>query len=209
MTITKPSPAGSAPWERQQGESSQAYSAFRHFLDAGELRQLKSTASAMERSTRLIEKWAHNYRWHDRVLAWDQFTSRLDAAERRQKIAAMRRKHAGLAADLLQKVGEAIKTLDADDLSAGNIIKMLEKGTAVERLALEEPTHAASQPTAAEVNVTIDQRQVNIDVDRAELATYLDAHPEKIPQVVAIVEKLLNQPPELPSREEKDVTPAG
>jgi len=205
---TTTSPLGSAPWERQRGESSIAYACFRHFLDAGDLRQLRSTAEAMHRSERLIQRWAHDYRWHDRVLAWDQYTARLDAAEQRQKVKAMRRKHAGLASALLDKVRDAINGLDPEDLSAGNVIKMLEKGALVERLALEGdlPTQTPAMPDVT-VNVGIDNRQVHIDQERAELAEYLNAHPEKIPTVVKVIESLIQNPPEL-STTEKNVTPS-
>ena len=49
-------------WERQTGESYQAFAAFQTYLTTAE-RSYPKVARALQKSTTLIKRWAKKYRW--------------------------------------------------------------------------------------------------------------------------------------------------
>lgn len=46
------------------------------------------------------------------------------------------------------------------------------------------------------VEVTVDKRQLHVDTQQSKLAAYLEEHPERIPDAMAVIERLLTTHPE-------------
>jgi hypothetical protein len=59
------------PWDRQPGESSPAFEAFRVYRDAGPRRSLRRVAADVRKSRSLIFRWSSSHGWVARVEAWD------------------------------------------------------------------------------------------------------------------------------------------
>lgn len=57
-------------WERLNGESEQAYSAFKIFLQM-ESRTISAVGKKCGKSRNLIDRWAKKYFWRERADAWD------------------------------------------------------------------------------------------------------------------------------------------
>lgn len=207
MALTStPSTFDSSPWDRQGSESATAYFAFAFYRDASEDRQLKATADATGHGYSQIRKWAARWNWAERTLAFDHYMQRLDLVERRRANQEARRRHARLANQALEKIAERLQTMSADDLSTEQIIKWLDIATRVESKALE--LAPADAPTAAiDLDINIDARSL-IVAPRAELAAYLDKHPERIPDIIPVVQKLLAEGTEVLREGEKNVTPS-
>jgi hypothetical protein len=74
-------------WERQNGESVQAYAAFQAFRDAGPDRSLKAAALAVGKSIQMIKQWSGPKNWLSRAAAYDAHLEqvRLQERDRREK----------------------------------------------------------------------------------------------------------------------------
>lgn len=74
-------------WERQDGESAQAYRAFQAFRDAGPGRSLDATRMDVKLSIQMIKRWSGKHDWLSRAAAYDAHLEkvRLKERERREK----------------------------------------------------------------------------------------------------------------------------
>ena len=59
------------PWERQKGESAQAYEAFSIYLGMGAERSLSAVAKQLSKSLPLIKRWSREKEWQERIRAYD------------------------------------------------------------------------------------------------------------------------------------------
>lgn len=201
------------PWERQRGESARAYDAFEHYRDYGPERTLKVTAAAKKKAIRLIERWSSDHHWASRVLAYDQYTSKIKLAQRRRKIEKAQDKAYLAGERLVDRALDALAEVDVDDLSTDQIMKWLDTGAKLQRQALEAFAERV-QHDPMQVNVAIDNRELHIDGagrPRSALAEYLDRHPDRIPVITEMLERAQNNDPMLlpepTTKESKDVTP--
>lgn len=58
-------------WERQPGESTQAFEAFRTYRDLGLKRSNKAVSDTLSKSRQLISRWKATWNWDERVRAYD------------------------------------------------------------------------------------------------------------------------------------------
>lgn len=72
-------------WERQKGESEQAYYAFALYRDQDTPRGYAAVVSELSKSRTLITRWASKWFWRERTRAWDRF---LEEQVRREQIKA-------------------------------------------------------------------------------------------------------------------------
>lgn len=107
------------PWERQPGESRQAFRAFSLFLAAEPPRTLPSVARAYAASLPLIKRWSQHWRWAEREEAWSRRVQqertdaqlavvRAEAAELERQRAALRQQEQTLAHGIFQRVAEML-----------------------------------------------------------------------------------------------------
>jgi hypothetical protein len=69
------------PWDRQKGESRQAFEAFGVYRDLGLHRSLVRTAQELGKNKALISRWSAKWRWVARVDAWDHEVQRREDEE--------------------------------------------------------------------------------------------------------------------------------
>lgn len=74
-------------WDRQRGESEQAYYAFSVYRDQASPRGYSRVVSELSKSRTLITRWASRWYWRERTRAWDQFQEEI---VRREQIKATR-----------------------------------------------------------------------------------------------------------------------
>lgn len=139
------------PWERQQGESAQAFEAFSIYLNLGTDRSLKAVAQQLSKSLPLIKRWSREKQWQERIRSYD---NELEKEARKKAIAdrkAMTERHIGIAMQLQKKALEALGSLSAEDMSAKDVKEFIKMATDLERLnrTLEEESAKArdSGPT--------------------------------------------------------------
>ena len=131
-------------WERQEGESVQAFEAFRLYRDmgvngdiTGAKRVLQKVADELQKSYTLIRRWREAWNWEERVRAYDNYIDEQarKAAEHEKK--KMLRRHASMAMQLQAKALEALTKLDPDLMSPKDIKEYIRTAVEIERLTRE------------------------------------------------------------------------
>lgn len=128
------------PWERQKGESAQAYEAFSIYLGMGAERSLSAVAQKLSKSLPLIKRWSREKEWQERIRAYD---NDIEKQARKKAIAdrkAMTKRHIGIAMQLQKKALEALDRLLVEDMTPKDIKEYIKMATDLERLnrTLEE-----------------------------------------------------------------------
>lgn len=136
------------PYSKRKDESSEAFQAFACYRDMGTGRSHVAVAQELGKSDQLISRWSRKFHWVKRVHAWDAELDRRKRIVDLKQIEVMRRRQIKTALAmqdlgnielwrLLKRAKEA-KTKDGV-VDATTIIKLLEKGTTLERLNRGEP----------------------------------------------------------------------
>ncbi|MEV7936636.1 hypothetical protein AB0O82_10875 [Kitasatospora sp. NPDC088264] len=161
------------PWERQDGESAQAFEAFATYRDMGPARSTAKVARELGKSGSLTDRWSRSYAWVLRASAWDREQDRVFLAEQRQARRDLARRHARLAQAFLSKAVARLQTLDPRELSPGDLLRYFQVAADIERRAIgDEPAALPEQPDtdgldAAEL--TDEERRARMDQLRREL----------------------------------------
>lgn len=145
------------PWERQKGESAQAYEAFSIYLGMGAERSLSAVAKKLSKSLPLIKRWSREKEWQERIRAYDNDVER----QARRKAVAARKdmvdRHIGIAMQLQKKALQALGSLSVEDMTPKDIKEYIKMATELERLnrTLEEEGAAAKDDGPAQLADTI------------------------------------------------------
>lgn len=122
------------PWERQQGESTKRFEAFQRYRDMSN-RSISQVARDLSKSRQLIQRWAGENNWHERVAAWDAEQDRIARQAQTDEIKKMRKRHADLASAMLVKAAKALKNLSEEEINGMTISKMVETASKLERIS--------------------------------------------------------------------------
>lgn len=85
------------PWERQPGESPQAYGAFQQYRDAGLQRSIRKLALAGVKDRKRLGRWSSQWGWVNRAELYDLMLERERIASRVEGVKEMEKRHAQLA----------------------------------------------------------------------------------------------------------------
>lgn len=130
--------AQTQPWERQPGESAQAFEAFAMYRDMGVTRSHGKVAQRLGKSVQLMNRWSRRWSWVTRADAWDREQDRLwrlEQAEARREIA---RKHLRVGAAMMSKAVQRLQTVDPDKLTPNELERWLRTAAEMERVAAGE-----------------------------------------------------------------------
>lgn len=180
------------PWQRQAGESRQAFAAFRRYLEAGPTRRVTDVAAECNRSPSLLFRWSARWSWVARAEAYDDEQVAIFDAERVEAIRAMSRRHAAIARLAIARVAEALQNVDPQALTPGELIRWLDVAARVEREALGVPrtlelTGAGGGPVAVAAEVTEltdEERRARLLGLRREIDSRLGEQPLPQPAVL-------------------------
>jgi len=123
------------PWERQEGESTKAYEAFSEYRDMGTQRSLSKVAEKLQKSETLMGRWSSLYKWRERATKWDDEQNRIAREAQLDEIKKMRKRHADLASAMLVKAARALQRIPEDEIKAGDVSRMVETASKLERLS--------------------------------------------------------------------------
>lgn len=125
-------------WERQKGESEQAWQAFTIYLQQ-EKRNLKAVADELHKSYTLIRRWKDTWFWEDRVVAYDNELLRESLEKAKKARRTMYSNHAGAGQRLVKYAVEALelkqKAQKPENMSFKDIREMIKIGAELERLS--------------------------------------------------------------------------
>lgn len=122
------------PWEMQTSDTLKSWEAFVVYRDM-ENRSLAKVAKALGKSNTIIERWSAKHNWQERITAWEAEQDRLLRIEMQRGIGKMRKRHADVAVELLEKAAGALKMIPEDEIKASDISRMVEVATKLERIS--------------------------------------------------------------------------
>lgn len=122
------------PWERQPGESEQAFEAFKIYRDLGVKRSNAEVCKQLSKSRQLISRWKSKYEWDERVRAYDNDLEKQQHAEAVKNLKDMTGRHIKIAMSLQRKALEALDKLKVEDMTPKDIKEYIKMATELERL---------------------------------------------------------------------------
>lgn len=129
--------ADTTVWERRQHESTRAYGAFRLYRDLPPARRdIARVAEQVGISVRRAREWAVDWQWRERTTAWDDACHRIEDRERLEEIRSMHAMHRRAGRAAIDKAVAALELLDAGEMPASAVARLLELGARLERSTL-------------------------------------------------------------------------
>lgn len=122
-------------WERQPGETTKQFEAFAIYRDMGMDRSLSKVARELSKSKQLLTRWSSANNWVDRCEAYDVEQDRLLRAQQQKDIKNMRKRHAKIAEAMLIKAANALKAIPDEEVKAGDISRMVDIASKLERIS--------------------------------------------------------------------------
>ncbi|WP_019548615.1 hypothetical protein [Streptomyces sulphureus] len=164
------------PWEQQPGETPKKYGQFITYRDLGRARTLPRAAELLQRHPVTVRKASAEFRWLERAEAYDRHLDKLYEAtwlEERRKAAEADARILGAA---IGKVAQRLPSLNAQEMSAGDVIRLMDVAMRHRRALFGDPTETivvtseAASPLAGKLEefagLPVDQRNARL----AELA---------------------------------------
>ena len=129
-------------WERLDGESSAAFTAFCAFRDYGPERNIRKAVDSIgndeairARRYRVWRNWSAQFRWRERAADFDRYTEKLKQTELRKTIEAQGEQHRKVTGKMLEVVSKKLDLMDPAELSQGNLTEWVETAIKAEREA--------------------------------------------------------------------------
>jgi hypothetical protein len=121
-------------WERQPGESVQAFEAFRIYRDMGLKRSNHAVSEQLSKSRQLISRWKAAWKWDERARAYDNALEREAHREAVKDLKDMTSRHIRISVQLQNKALEALQRMNVEDMSPRDIREYIKLATDLERL---------------------------------------------------------------------------
>lgn len=128
------------PWERQPGESQRKHGQFVTFRDLGRTRTLTEAAQRLTLAYGHVRNLASEFRWRERVEAYDSHLDRQYEAmwlQERRKAAETDAKILGAA---IGKLAQRLQTINAAEMSVGDFIRLMDVAMRHRRVLFGDPT---------------------------------------------------------------------
>lgn len=122
------------PWERQKGESAQAFEAFTTYRDMGPERSQQAVSRKLAKSRQIISRWSSQWNWLERVRAYENELEKEARARAVKDCKEMTDRHINIAMQLQEKALEALGALSVDKMSPKDIKEYIKMATDLERL---------------------------------------------------------------------------
>ena len=144
-----------APWEKQDGESTQAFEAFSEYRDMGPKRSHAKVSAKLGKSTALLNRWSRRWKWVERVSAWDRELDKKNREAQIEAIKEMSERHTKEAMMFQQKVLERLRELKPSELSPNDMARWFEAAVKIERLSRGETTEILKQEHSGDIEFEI------------------------------------------------------
>ena len=158
-------------WERLQGETSAAFSAFCAYRDFGLERNIRKAVESVEKDVtaqgkkyKVWRNWSTQYRWRDRAADYDKYIERLKQAEMRKTIEAQGEKHREVTKKMLDVVSKKLDTMNPAELTQGSVTEWVQTAIKADREA-EQFADANCFGVSASRNSGLKQGELNFVSD--------------------------------------------
>lgn len=142
-------------WERQAGESMQAFEAFKVYRDLGIKRSNQEVCRRLSKSRQLITRWKAAWKWDERVRAYDHSLEKEAHAEAVKNLKDMTSRHIRISVQLQNKALEALQKMDVEDMSPRDIREYIKLATDLERLNRSTAAMESDSETVESTSVEI------------------------------------------------------
>jgi hypothetical protein len=138
-------------WERLEGESGAAYTAFCVYREFGPERNIRKAASVscagtdgeaagntvvhIAKKYRTWRQWSMHFQWVKRAGDYDQYLDRMKQTEISKSIEEQVKVHRMVTGKMLQVVNKKLDLMDPSELSQGNVTEWVETAIRTEREA--------------------------------------------------------------------------
>ena len=119
-------------WDRQQGESTKGYAAFRLFRDMGPMRKL-ADVDVVGTTSRTVRQWSYDHDWWARAAAWDDLVHMEEDRQRLEDLREMHDTHQRAGRMALTLAMEAMAKIQPEDITPTAAAKLLDLGARLER----------------------------------------------------------------------------
>ncbi len=123
------------PWERQIGESGQAYEAFAVYREAGKSRTVSAVVKQLGKSRSLLDRWKARWDWEARAAAYDNDIERQAKEQAVKGRKTMLDRHTKIAMQVQTKALQALQRLDVDKMTPKDIKEYIKMATELERIS--------------------------------------------------------------------------
>ncbi|MCM1167696.1 MAG: hypothetical protein NC401_17050 [Ruminococcus sp.] len=120
-------------WERQPGESAQAFEAFDLYCKMGEERSIRAVGQRLDKSRTQIGKWSSRWNWVSRARDYDNEIKRQEIQAEKKAFQTMRKRQIGMAVQFQKKAFEALQNLPIEALTPKDIKEFMKLGAEMER----------------------------------------------------------------------------
>lgn len=120
-------------WERQPGETVQAFEAFDLYCKMGDERSIRKVAQKLTKSDTLIKRWSSQWNWVNRSRDYDNELKRKEVKEQKKAYQAMQKRQIGIAVQFQKIAFDALKILPKESLSPKDIREFMKIGAEIER----------------------------------------------------------------------------
>ena len=165
-------------WEQQPGETAGSFGYFAIYRDMRypkapdgtditdgsvpfQKRSLRKLAAAVGVNFRNITRINEKNNWQKRVEAYDAHVDRTVREANEAAIVKMRTEHALLAQQMIRKATKRLLTIPEDQISAAELVRMVDVAVKVERLSRGESTENQAVTHNGEVEV---KRETGLDL---------------------------------------------
>jgi len=141
-------------WERQDHETARAFEAFCAYRDYGPARSVTKVVQGCHGtlgSESLFHKFSMKYDWVYRCEQYDRHVEHLRYQEMRQYEAEMAKRHVEQAKRLQIQALAALERIDPSQLTPSDVLRYLEVGMRLERLAVGSPNQDQPGQSAEEL----------------------------------------------------------
>ncbi len=138
-------------FEKQAGESSQAWSAFQTYRDAQpEERSYAKVAEATARSRRLVERFASRWSWRARAAAFDAQADKAAREKWQRERIELKREQLAVGRALVAEGVRWLQHADSTEWKAKDGVRVLELGFRLQQLTFGEATEIKGRAETAE-----------------------------------------------------------
>lgn len=122
-------------WERQKGESSQAYEAYNLYQSMGGKRSLAKVAEKLAKSETLMSRWSAKWHWVKRAREYDNKIKAEDIEQKQKDVALMFKRQGAIGEQMQKKAWDALKDIDPKDIPFQYLIPLISYGAKLEQQA--------------------------------------------------------------------------
>lgn len=181
-------------WEKMPDETPRAFTAFLTYRDLpASSRSIKNAVIKLHGPENVtlsklsqFGKWSAKYRWVLRASSWDEQLDKTRRIKILEDVLTMNDRHRQIGMKLQGLAITRLNTLKAEDLELSDILRFIEAGTKVERIALGQPTDISANKN---LNINLNEIPDFASMDDDKLREYLAKEELTNPEVIDVKAK--------------------